>query len=222
MTTKKLACYITVIGLSLTIHTTQTLCQNKSVTSVIKREPQGWSHLTKEEMDKKVKELQFHQRQERLKKDEPERKQRRLEAWMRLLRITAKQWNLIGPGYASILELSGVNGEEKRGAVGYGGGVQMDDWRSTKGFYWIKYASTPGSVAPTTDEMTEGQRVVDELIALLDDDNAKDQAIRQKIEALQEARAEARQAIPQAKQALRHTLTSRRQEAVFLLMGLID
>ncbi len=42
------------------------------------------------------------------------------------------------------------------------------------------------------------------------------------MEALQQARAKARQALPQAKQTLRKILTSRRQEAVFLLMGLID
>ncbi len=219
MATKKLILYITVIGLSLTIHTTQTLCQNDSLASLISHDQQRWFSLTKEEQEKEAKDFLFQRKQERLKQREPELKQRCLEAWTRLLRTTAKQWKLIEPAHD---KFNVILPEMDQGAVAYGGGVQLDDRHSTKGFYWIKYARMPGSVAPTIDEMTEGQRVVDELIDLLNDDNAKDEAIRQKIEALQQARAKARQALPQAKQTLRHTLTSRRQEAVFLLMGLID
>ena len=70
--------------------------------------------------------------------------------------------------------------------------------------------------------MTEGERIVEELTDLLEDKNSKEEEIRQKIDALQRARAKARKALPKAKQELAAVLTTPRQEAVFLLMGGID
>ena len=112
--------------------------------------------------------------------------------------------------------------EVHQGACSYSGEARAGSRYSTSGFRWKKYAKMTGTVAPTPDEMTVGQRAVDELIDLLEDDNAGDQAIRKKIDALQQARAKARQELPRTRQALRNTLTTRHQEAVFLLMGLID
>ncbi len=70
--------------------------------------------------------------------------------------------------------------------------------------------------------MTEGERIVEELTDLLEDKNSKEEEIRQKIDALQRARAKARKELPKAKQELRKVLTTPRQEAVFLIMGYID
>ena len=70
--------------------------------------------------------------------------------------------------------------------------------------------------------MTEGERIAEELIDLLEDENSKEEEIRQKIDALQRAREKARRAKPKAQQELRKVLTTPRQEAVFLLMGYID
>lgn len=137
---------------------------------------------------------------------------------MRLLRIPEKRWKSIEPAKDKTAMLTN---EVTLGAISYGGGVAVDGWRSASEFWWGTYAEQE-MVVFSIDKMTEGQRVVDELIALLRDDNATDQQIRRKTTALQEARARARQALPQAKQTLRRALTSRRQEAVFLLRGLID
>lgn len=42
--------------------------------------------------------------------------------------------------------------------------------------------------AKAPDEMTEGEKIVEELIDLLENENTKDEEIRQKIDALQQAR----------------------------------
>ncbi len=76
--------------------------------------------------------------------------------------------------------------------------------------------------AKAPDEMTEGEKIVEELIDLLEDENAKDEEIRQKIDALQRAREKAKKELPKAKQELAAVLTTPRQEAVFLIMGYID
>jgi uncharacterized coiled-coil DUF342 family protein len=74
----------------------------------------------------------------------------------------------------------------------------------------------------TRDQMPEAYRVADELIDLLEDANSTDEQIRQKIDALQQARENARKALPKAKQELAAVLTTPRQEAVFLIKGYID
>lgn len=61
MATKTRAGYIMIVCLWLTIFTTQTLCQNRSVTSVTARSPQRWPYLPMEEMVRKVKELHLQQ-----------------------------------------------------------------------------------------------------------------------------------------------------------------
>ena len=76
--------------------------------------------------------------------------------------------------------------------------------------------------AKAPDEMSEGEKIADELIDLLEDENAKDKEIRRKIDALQQAREKAKKELPKAKQKLAAVLTSPRQRAVFLLMGPID
>lgn len=76
--------------------------------------------------------------------------------------------------------------------------------------------------AKAPDELTEGEKIVEELTGLLEDENSKEKEIRQKIDTLQRAREKARKQLPEAKQELAAVLTSPRQEAVFLLMGYID
>jgi Spy/CpxP family protein refolding chaperone len=70
--------------------------------------------------------------------------------------------------------------------------------------------------------MPENFRVIEKLIDLLQDETAKDEEIRKKIDALQQARAKARKKLPEAKKKLAAVLTTPRQEAVFLLLGYID
>jgi len=76
--------------------------------------------------------------------------------------------------------------------------------------------------AKAPNEMTEGEKIVEELTDLLENENAKDEEIRRKIDALQQAREKAKGQLPKARQELRKVLTTPRQEAVFLLLGCID
>ncbi len=62
--------------------------------------------------------------------------------------------------------------------------------------------------AKAPDELTEGEKIVEELTDLLEDENAKEKEIRQKIDALQQAREKARKALPKAKRELAAVLTT--------------
>lgn len=76
--------------------------------------------------------------------------------------------------------------------------------------------------AKAPDEMSEGEKIVEELTDLLEDENSKEEEIKQKIDALQQAKEKARKALPKARQELRKVLTTPRQEAVLLLWEFID
>lgn len=80
----------------------------------------------------------------------------------------------------------------------------------------------PPAPDKTLDELTEGERIVEELIDLLEDENSKDEEIRKKRDALQQFRENARRELVKARRELAAVLTSPRQEAVFLIMGSID
>ena len=212
---------VSIIALSLTVLAGKILCQTRSQgprfgnIDNLKR----WINLPEEERRKAQEEDRFQRIQERLKRAEPENIRREVEAWSRLLKVTKEQWKRFAPVYD---KMNIILREKDRGACGWGGGVSVGTWQSTSEFEWAKYSKTTLEVAPTLDEMTEGQKVSEELIDLLADDSTSDQVIREKIDALQLARAKARQEYPQVKQALHSILTTRRQEAVFLLFGLID
>jgi len=80
----------------------------------------------------------------------------------------------------------------------------------------------PPAPDKTPDELTESEKIVEELIDVLENENSKDKEIRKKMDALQQFREKAQRELPKAKQELRDVLTSPRQEAVFLIMGSID
>lgn len=155
----------------------------------------------------------YEANQEHLKEVEQRMKPMRTEAWKRLLRVNDQQWKMIEPS---------EKGEEVLGyeahAAARGSGVHTKE-----GFRWQKHSEgTGGTLATPADEMTEGQKIADALCGLLEDPNSTDAQIREKIDALQQARENARKALPKAKQELAAVLTSARQEAVFLLTGSID
>jgi len=70
--------------------------------------------------------------------------------------------------------------------------------------------------------MSQGERLADELVDLLRDENSKDEEIRTKIEALQRVRENARKELAEVKRELAAIPMTPRQEAIFLVMGCID
>jgi len=166
--------------------------------------------MTQEEYNKEF-EKAFEQQRERNKKYmEIMAKQ----AWMRLLRVSEYQWKLIEPKYKIV---NGLVWDLWTGASGWGGQNERD-------FHWNRASSSPYHPMEfkARDEMPEGYRIVEELIDLLEDEKSTDEQIRNKIDALQQAREKAREALPEAKKELAAVLTTPRQEAIFLIMGHID
>jgi outer membrane murein-binding lipoprotein Lpp len=70
-------------------------------------------------------------------------------------------------------------------------------------------------------ELTEGEKTCEELLALLGDENSKQEDIEQKIDALRRARENAAKELAKARQELREVLTVR-QQARLVLAGLLD
>jgi len=202
---------------SIAVFTGQTLSQARSSKRTFfppfAIDPRSLRGLTEEESSKEI-EKWFVQRWQQQRKRSKERMDLMAkEADKRLLRITEQQWKLIETKKEKVAAL----GRESRiGARGWGG-------RDEQNFHWNRRSKgTFGTIVKTPDEMTEGERIAEELIDLLEDENSKEEEIRQKINALQRARENARKAKSKAKQELRKVLTTPRQEAVFLLIGYID
>lgn len=169
--------------------------------------------MSREERKEQIEQYREEYRQQNLKRIEEDNNVVRKEAWKHLLRVTEGQWTLIEPKYEAVATLVR---EAHISALGGGGGDEQK-------FRWSRYSKgTGGNSAKALDEMTEGERIADELVDLLEDANSTDEEIRKKIDALQQARENARKALPKAKQELAAVLTTPRQEAVFLLEGYID
>ncbi len=131
------------------------------------------------------------------------------EAWKRLLRVTEQQWKIIEPKNKRVQAITSESLVCSKG----GGGLNSPRYK------WKRH-SVEGAKDP--HEMSEGEKLADELADLLEDENSKDEEIRKKTDALLQVRAKARAALPQARRELAVVLTTPRQEAVFLLLGNID
>jgi hypothetical protein len=169
--------------------------------------------MTREEYSEEFKKSLEQHRQEELRKGQELMKLLFREAWQRLLLVTERQWALISPKYE---EVNALSCEVGLGAPGWTGA-------SKEKFRWHRRSKgTGGTRAKALDEMTEGEAIIEELTDLLEDENAKDEEIRRKIEALERVRNKARSALPKARRELAGVLTSARQEAVFVLLGSIE
>jgi hypothetical protein len=169
--------------------------------------------MTAEEHKEEVrKAIEQHKRQER-ERDKEYMDLMARQAWIRLLRISESQWNLINPKYKKANDLIW---DVWTGAKGSSGSDEKE-------FRWLRRSKSDSfRDANAAEEMTDCERIAEELIDLLEDEKSTDEAIREKIDALQQFREKARKALPMAKQELSKVLTTPRQEAVFLLLGDID
>lgn len=140
------------------------------------------------------------------------------EAWKRLFRISERQWKIIEPKVDKVQVLGYKIQLGSRGSLG--------TLRDVKPFHWKRPSrervTWPPAPARTFDELTESEKILEELIDVLEDENSKDEEIRQKRDALQHFREKARREFAKARRELAAVLASPRQEAVFLLMGYID
>jgi hypothetical protein len=72
-----------------------------------------------------------------------------------------------------------------------------------------------------SSELTEGEKIAEELLGLLEDDNSESEKIKQKMDALRKIRQDANMQLVKARQELREVVTPR-QEAKLVLMGWLD
>ena len=149
-------------------------------------------------------------------RDRERKKLMRREAWKRLLRISERQWKIIKPKVDKV-DILGWR-KSMRASVETDRRIGSSHWRrpSRRMDRW------PPAPDKTLDELTEGEKIVEELIDVLEDENSKDEEIRQKRDALQHFREKARREFAKVGQEMAAVLTSPRQEAVLLLMGYID
>ncbi len=218
---------VLVVCFSIAVFTGQTLSRARSSNrtvifpflkpSELERRVERLNGMTAEEREKERKKfpewLARYWQQDK-ERNEEHIKLRVREAWKRLLRVTEQRWKPIESKYEKVWAL---RREARVGAIGTGG-------RDEQSFRWHRrskdvYPWAQGIKA--LDEQTEGERIAEELIDLLENENTKDLEFRQKIDALQQAREKARKQLPKARQELADVLTPR-QRAVFLLLGSID
>ncbi len=169
--------------------------------------------MTSEERNKQIKEWLDQQRRLERERTKEYINLMEMEAWKHLLRVTEAQWNLIESKYRKV---SDIELEIWTGAKGSSGSNEKE-------FRWLRRSKSDGfRDAKAAEDMTECERIAEELIELIEDEKSTDEAIKQKIDALQQVREKARKALPKAKQELSKVLTTPRQEAIFLLLGYID
>lgn len=182
----------------------------------LRKVPPRRAGMTAEEHSKEIERAHDEAKQQRLKASEEGLKAldvRFLQARIGLLRISERQWRTIEPIIDKIQVLGGT---AWAGAPGWGGREERD-------FHWYKHSEgTHLTRAKALHEMSDGERLADELVDLLRDENSKGEEIRTKITALQRVRENARKELVEVKRELAAIPMTPRQEAIFLIMGCID
>lgn len=169
--------------------------------------------MTDEEYRNDIEKAHEEWKQQRSKASEKRINLMAREAWKRLLRISERQWKLVEPKIDAIQVIGWTTWAC---AVGYGG----EDEQS---FHWYRHSEgAPLKRAKAPHEMSEGERLADELVDLLRDENSSDEDIRKKIDAIQKVREKARKELDAVGRELAPLLTTTRQEAIFLIMGYIN
>ena len=126
------------------------------------------------------------------------------EAWRRLLRVNEQEWTLIEPKI------------DRLDVVIWPLGVSKFASRDDAGHLrWKRF----GATAAKTPLIAECCRVIDEMIDLLEDENSTDEQIRQKMNALERVRDNARKDLAQIGRELAALPLTPRQQAIFLIMG---
>ena len=149
---------------------------------------------------------------------DPAQMRQMMEQRMReMLGATAEEWKVLGPRVMKVQELSrqtaggpgmmfGPMGRRGTGGPGMGG---------------------PGGDRPggrgmgMNRELTEVEKIQEELQTLLENTTAAPEQIKQQVTKLRAAREKAKQDLAKAQQDLRQVLTVR-QEAQLVLMGMLD
>jgi hypothetical protein len=168
-----------------------------------------------------------------------EAKEREAQAMQRTLGADEQQWKVVEPklekvrtyrdeacgGIGMPFSSSGFTtqfgsppGQAGGGSFGgFAGGFHFQGGEGPPG----ETVNTSSNWRPLGREPTQVDRICGELQMLLQDSNAGPEAIRQKLDALRHARAQARKRWAQAQQDLREALNLH-QQATLMMMGLLE
>lgn len=159
------------------------------------------------------------------------------ESLKQVLGATQEQWKIIWPklkklqairrsagSYRPFVMSGSSSSSGSNTGFGTGGGKQhrkeiIDNQtgrRSQVSWKWSRFSETK-----KPSELTPQEKIGDELLDLLEDKSAKQEDIKQKIEALRKYREKVMRQRAKAQQELREVLTFR-QEATLVLMGWLD
>jgi hypothetical protein len=176
---------------------------------------------------------------ERFERFMREAKQREAEAMQQALGVDQQQWKLIEPKLEKVRSLrdeafggigqpfssSGFTtqfgsppGQAGSGSSGgFAGGFSFQGGGGPEGSTGQSFSTW----RPLGREPTQVEKICGELQILLQDRNATPEAIRQKLDALRHARAQARKRWAQAQQDLREVLNLH-QQATLMMIGLLE
>jgi hypothetical protein len=177
--------------------------------------------------------------QERIERLMREAKEREAQAMKQALGVDERQWKIIEPKLEKVrayrdeafggigmpfssggftTQVGSPQGQAGGGAFGgFAGGFHFQGGGGPEG----ATAQSFSTWRPLGREPTQVDRICGELQMLLQDSNAGPEAIRQKLDALRHARAQARKRWAQAQQDLREALNLH-QQATLMMMGLLE
>jgi len=137
---------------------------------------------------------------------DPERiRQRMLERFKERLEAGDEEWKVLQPKLEKVMTLSRE--------AGAGGGLRM--------LFGRRGRRGGGTAGETTQPESAVAKAVRELQQTLENKEATPEQIKAKLTALREAREKAKQELAKARAALQELVTQR-QEAVLVLMGMLD
>ena len=187
------------------------------------------SNMTQEQLHRAIQKRSQQLQMQNKKEIEQLDKQMRIESakkadesMKQALRATERQWEIIKPRLDKVECLSkqarvSITPASFRRSRGSGGPNNRQSIpKVEEGWKWSKAWEKK---APS--ELTEGERICEELLLLLEDKGSKQEDIEQKVEALREVRKEAGKQLTKAQQELREVLTFR-QEATLVLMRYLN
>lgn len=239
-----IVCFLIAVLVGQTLSQTRERGRTRKTTnrdSLNEQRPRKWQRMAEQRRRLMQRKKEREQNREQRQRDSQKRQER---AMKEALGATEEQWKVIKPRLEkvqnlarqanisiSLLSYSTGSGSSRqsisdRRGTGYGGGSSGVNVRtapskpgneetyssSQSGWRWYKPSERK---APS--ELTEGERICEELLKLIGDKNSKPEEIKQKMEALQKIRQEAKKQLAKAQQELGEVLTFH-QEAALIMM----
>lgn len=216
--TKQRTVLLTVACVSMTVCAVQTLGgagrSNRTPERPRRVDPRSLRGLTGEQRAEATREAKNRPFEQMARASQERKRLMRAEAWKWALKINEQQWKTIDPIIKRTEVLSDAT---NRGAFGWGfGGPE-------KRFYWRRHSERIDLRKATTPNVViERNKVADELVGLLEDENSKDEDIRKKLDQSQKLKERARKELALVKKELAALPMTARQEAVLLITCRIE